>query len=185
LATKSPDAEQKPQPAQPEEPVSTPPAGLAVRVEKLQEGKGNIDPSKVKLLAPFPAKPLSAPPAGWRLEASESAPPLTREVELSPGKKITLKIRPHILVPEADGITVFNVPEPGFDSVLGYCQKDTVGALLSKSVQQLDDDSKQLGYAIDKLQQLLVSLPKAETQVEPRQESKPEIKPTPAPSRKR
>ena len=70
---------------------------------------------QVKLLAPFPAKPLAQAPAGWRLESSEHAPPFTREVELSPGKKITLKIRPHLFVPEADGAAVFNISEPGFE----------------------------------------------------------------------
>lgn len=154
-----------------EEPAPKPQKGLAVRVEKLQAGTGNIDPSQVKLIAPFPAKPLAPAPAGWRLEASESAPPFTREVELSPGKKITLKVRPHLLVPEADGAGVFNVSESGFDPSLGYQQSATVGAILSNSIRQLDEDSKQLGGAIDKLQQLLVSLPKPEPKPEP---TKPE-----------
>ncbi len=180
LASEIPDAEAKPEQVLAEEPAPAPPPGLAVRVEKLQEGKGNIDPSKVKLMAPFPAKPLSPPPAGWHLEASENAPPLTREVELSPGKKITLKIRPHLLVPDADGVAVFNIPEPGFDASLGYRQNDTVSAMLSKSIRQLDDDSRHLGNAIDNLQQLLVSLPKPEAKSESKPESKPEIKTTPA-----
>lgn len=152
-----------------------PQKGLAVRVEKLQEGSGVMDPTQVKLLAPFPAKPLAEAPAGWRLEYSENAPPFTREVELAPGKKITLKVRPHLLVPEADGAAVFNVSEPGFDPAIGYHQDSTVGAVLSHSIRQLDEDSKQLGAAIDDLQQLLVSLPKPEP--------KPEVKPEP--SRKR
>lgn len=163
----------------PEEPAPKPHQGLAVRVEKLQVGTGKIDPSQVKLLAPFPAKPLGQAPAGWRIESSENAPPFTREVELSPGKKITLTIRPHLLVPEADATTVFNVAEPGFDASLGYRQTATVGAILSHSIRQLEDDSKDLGATIDSLQQLLVSLPKPE----PQPESKPEIKP--APTRKR
>ena len=143
--------------------------GLAVRVERLQTGKGTIDPSKVKLLAPFPAKPLAAAPAGWHLDSSETAPPFTREVEISPGSKITLTIRPHLLVPDADGAQVFSIPEPGYDNSLGYQQTATVGAILSNSIRQLDEDSKQLGDAIDRLQQLLVSLPKPEIQ--------PEVKP--------
>ena len=140
--------------------------GLAVRVEKLQTGAGEIDPSKVKLLAPFPAKPLSEAPAGWRLEVSDDAPPFTREVELAPGKTISLKVRPHMLVPEADGITAFSVAEPGFNPTLGYCQDSTVGAILSTSVRQLEDDSIALGRAVDELQQLLVSLPKEESEPE-------------------
>lgn len=170
-------------PAIPDEPAPKPRQGLAVRVEKLQTGTGNIDPSQVKLLAPFPAKPLAQAPAGWRLETSENAPPITREVELSPGNKITLTVRPHLLVPDVNGTTVFNVPEPGFDASLGYRQNTTVGAILAHSVRQLEDDSKELGTAIDQLQQLLVSLPKPEPQPEPQPqpqpEPKPELKPKP------
>lgn len=156
-----------------EAPKAPPQQGLAVRVEKLQTGSGNIDAAKVKLLAPFPAKPLAQAPAGWRLESSENAPPFTRDVELAPGKKITLTIRPHLLVPEADGATVFAVAEPGFDSSLGYRQHATVGAVLSRSIRQLDDDSRDLGSAIDNLQQLLVSLPKPETPQIPAEAPKP------------
>ena len=145
-----------------EEPDPKPRKGLVVRVENIQPGTGSVDPSKVKLIAPFPAKPLSAPPAGWHLEASASAPPFTREVELSPGNRIKLTIRPHLLVPDTDGTEVFVVSEPGFDPSLGYLQDATVGAILSKSIRQLDDDSKELGVVIDNLQQLLVSLPKPE-----------------------
>jgi hypothetical protein len=162
-----------------EEPAPKPQKGLAVRVDKLKTGTGNIDPTKVKLLAPFPAKPLGSAPAGWRLETSENAPPITREVELAPGKKITLEIRPQLLVPEADGTGVFSVSEPGFDSALGYQQNATVGAILSSSIRQLDEDSKQLGATIDYLQQLLVSLPKPEPPPPPIEQAKPE------PSRKR
>jgi hypothetical protein len=156
------------QATQPEEALieseKQPHKGLSVRVEKIQSGTGTIDPSKVKLLAPFPAKPLSAAPAGWKLEASDNAPPFTREVELSPGKKITLKVRPHLLIPEADGANVFNVLEPGFDPALGYQQDITAGAILSNSIRQLEADSTNLGAAIENLQQLLVSLPKPEVE---------------------
>lgn len=146
----------------PPPPEEKPKKGLSVRVEKIQTGTGNIDPSKVKLLAPFPAKPLSAAPTGWRIEISDNVPPFTREVELSPGKKITLKVRPHLLVPEADGANVFNVLEPGFDPALGYQQHITVGAILANSIRDLESESRELGDAIDNLQQLLVSLPKPE-----------------------
>jgi hypothetical protein len=151
----------------PEELEPKPRKGLVVRVENIQVGDGFVDPSKVKLIAPFPAKPLTAPPAGWHLKASASAPPFTREVELSPGKHIKLTIRPHLLVPDTDGTEVFVVSEPGFDPSLGYLQDATVGAILSKSIRQLDDDSKELGTVIDNLQQLLVSLPKPEPDPKP------------------
>lgn len=142
-------------PVEPTEPVK----GVAVQVEKLQSGKGPIDPKKVKLLAPFPAKPLSNPPSGWMLDSSGKAPAFTREIELSPGSKITLNIKPHVLVPITDGTTEFNIDEPGFDANLGFHQPSTVGTILATSIRQLDEDSKQLGDAIDRLQQLLVSLP--------------------------
>jgi len=148
--------------ATPEEQAPEPESGLTVRIEKLHGGQGAVDPSKVKLLAPFPAKPLAPAPAGWRLDASDSAPPFTREVELSPGSKVTLSIRPHVLIPDSDGASVFTIAEPGYESSLGYQQTSTVGAILSNSIRQLDEESKQLGSAIENLQQLLVSLPKPE-----------------------
>ena len=144
-------------------PPSKPDNGLAVRVEKIHSGKGSIDSAQVKLNAPFPAKPLTQAPPGWRLATSDSAPPFTREVEIAPGSKITLTIHPHLLIPDADGAQVFTISEPGYNSALCYQQTATVGAILSNSIRQLDDESKQLGQAIDSLQQLLISLPKSES----------------------
>lgn len=141
---------------------STPEKGLSVRVEKLQTGTGRIDPEQVRIAAPFPAKPISRPPAGWKIMDSEQAPELTREVELAPGSTITLTVRPHVLVPDDDGSSVFSVAEPGFDNSLGYAQDATVGAILSQSLLRMDEDSKRLGNVVDHLQQLLVSLPKPE-----------------------
>ena len=129
---------------------------LTVQVETLQTGSGAIDPKSVKLLAPFPAKPLAPPPPGWRLDASASAPPFVRKVELAPGTHITLTIRPHLLIPDA---AAFALNEPGFDPALGYSQSQTVSAILANSIQQLDADAKQLGTAIELLQQLVSSLP--------------------------
>jgi hypothetical protein len=146
-------------------PKPTPP-GLAVRVERIQNGSSTIDPTNIKLLAPFPAKPLSNPPAGWRLESSDTAPPFTRKVEIATGSQITLTVRPHRLVPDADGATVFNLSEPGYSSEQGYQQTATLGAILSNSIHQLDEQSKQMGTAIDSLQQLLISLPKPDLQTE-------------------
>ncbi len=151
------DAAAPPTPAEPE-------PSLTVQVEKLQTGSGAIDPKTVKLRAPFPAKPLAATPPGWRLEASNNAPPFIRKVELAPGTSITLTIRPHLLVPEAAS---FAITEPGFEHALGYRQAQTVSAILSHSIQQLDEDAKQLGNAIDHLQQLVSSLPHPEPTPQP------------------
>jgi hypothetical protein len=157
-----------PVPATKPEPEKAPPVagsitrkqGVTVRVEKLQTNSGSIDPASVKLRAPFPAKPLSAIPAGWKLDSTGSAPPFTREVEISPGSKITLSIKPHVLIPDADGATTFPVTEPGYNTALGYQQNGTVGGILAASVHQLDEDTRRMGEAISRLQQLLVSLPK-------------------------
>jgi hypothetical protein len=160
-------------PSDPEPPAPEP--SLSVNIEKLQTGRETIDPKSVTLQAPFPAKPLGAIPAGWHLEAPSTAPPFVREVELAPGAVITLNIRPHLLVPDADGATTFSIVEPGFDPTQGYRQAHTVGAVLASSIQQLDADSKKLGDAIDQLQQLVMSLP----QPDPRPDSNPENHPKP------
>lgn len=158
---------------------ATPQPGLAVRIERLQAGTSEIDPAQVKLMAPFPAKLLARSPEGWRIEADGNAPPFTREVELSPGKRVSLSVRPHLLVAEADGSSVFQVAEPGFDAALGYQQNSTVGAILSSSIRQLENDSLQLSGAIEQLQQLLVSLPQPAAAQTPVPEDQP------APVRKR
>lgn len=161
---------------EPDEPVShvikeRKPA-VNVRVEKLQTPTGPVDAGMVKLLAPFPAKPLSTIPKGWKLDSSGNAPAFTREVEVTPGSKITLNIRPHVLIPDTDDATTFTVNEPGYEPALGYQQKDTVGAILSNSIRQLEEDSRQMGNAIDRIQQLLVSLPKSP---EPVSEEEPPV----------
>lgn len=177
---KADEAVKNPAPAAEESPSvnpAKPREGLAVRVEKLKSGSGSIDPTKVKLVAPFPAKPLAPAPPGWLLQSTENVPPFTREIELSDGKKITLSIRPHLLVPNVDGTTIFSVVEPGFEPSLAYQQDATVGAILSSSIIQLEKDSKQMGVAIDKIQQILSSLPKPELTAPP--STPAPVKPTP------
>lgn len=160
----------------PEEINTKPKEGLEVRVETVQSGSGEIDTKHINLLAPFPAKPLTPPPAGWLLKVSEEAPPFTREVELAPGKTITLSIQPHLLVPDANQSDVFAVPEPGFNASLGFDQSDTVATALKSSIHKLEEDSKQLGLVIDRLQQLMVSLPHSQN---------PAGKPSPNPARQK
>lgn len=137
--------------------------GLEIRVESVNEGTGKIDPSLVKLKASFSPKALSTPPTGWALTKSEGTPAIVKDVELQPGTSITLRIQPHVLSPEADGINVFSVGEPGFDTALGYRQTQTVSAVLGDSVAKLDNDSLRLGNAISELHNLLASLPKPES----------------------
>lgn len=144
----------------PSDPTPLQPTGVSVSVRKLESGGRPLDTTKLKIHAPFPAKPLAQPPHGWLIEPSDNIPPYAREVELEPGKTITLSVKPHVLVPQADGFDTFIVPEPGYDPALEYRQNATIGAVLAGSLRQLDTDSKQLGLALDQLQQLLISLPK-------------------------
>jgi hypothetical protein len=145
------------------EPPKTPePEGVTVQVEPGKGGTGKVDAASVKLLAPFPAKPLSQPPAGWRLERPEEVPPITKEVPLANGTRISLSIRPHLLVPDADGENVIGVQEPGYDATLGYAQAGTMSAVLATSVERMEEDSRKLGDALDRLGQLLTSLPTPE-----------------------
>ncbi|WP_411825955.1 hypothetical protein [Luteolibacter sp. AS25] len=133
--------------------------GLTIRVKPLTKGDGTIDPSKVTLKAPFPAKPLANTPQDWILIKSPDAPTFKEVVELQPGKKITLEIPPHVLVPVSDGQNHFSILEPGFNNKEGYSQTETVDAILSRSITQLDEDSKQLSNALSDLHLLLASLP--------------------------
>jgi len=164
-------SEPSPRPAPPAaapEPPADPPEGLEVRVENVRGSQGKVDPSQVKLEAPFPAKPLAQAPAGWQLQAPRDAPPFSREVEISPGAFITLSIRPHLLSPADDGSAVLSVSEPGFEPALGYHQTATVSAVLGTCVENLDKDARQIGDAIELLQQLLVSLPRVESEPLPK-----------------
>lgn len=140
--------------------------GLEVHVEQLTEGSGNLNTETVRLLAPFPAKPLHEAPNGWLLQSENNAPAFRRKIELSPGKSITLTIKPHVLIPDADQLRVLAISEPGFDASLGYAQSDTVSAALSDSIRKLNQDSKRIGSAIDQLQQLIISLPKPDPSAE-------------------
>ncbi|WP_035606663.1 hypothetical protein [Haloferula sp. BvORR071] len=143
------------------EPVAEP-EGVTVNVEPGSAGSSAVDAKSVKLLAPFPAKPLSHPPKGWRLEHPKEVPAFTREVPLSNGTHIQLSIRPHLLVPDADGAHVIAVKEPGYEPDKRYAQTGTMSAVLSTSIDQLDQDARQMSEAIDRLEQLLGSLPATE-----------------------
>ncbi|MGB6221990.1 hypothetical protein [Haloferula sp.] len=146
------------------------PSGVRVEVEA-GSSNAQVDASRIKLLAPFPAKPLSTPPSGWKLVHPEDVPPFAKKVELASGSTVTLTIRPHLLVPDADGEMVFGLREPGFDPEAHYVQKDTIGAVLADSIMSLDDNSSRLDEAAKRLDELLTSLPGPE----------PEDSPTPQP----
>lgn len=137
--------------------------GLVVRVSGFTGTAAKLDPDKISLKAPFPAKTLGAAPAGWTfLRPDAKVPVFEKEVELAPGSAVQLKIRPHVLVPAANGSSVFTVGEPGYDPALEYRQTATIGALLGGSIRQLEQDDRRMTEAIQRLEQLLVSLPAAE-----------------------
>ena len=144
--------------------------GLEIRVESIRRGTGILEPDKISLRASFPAKPLASPPSGWKMEKAEDAPAIKRDVELQPGTVISLDIKPHVLLPDADGADTFAINEPGFDALEKYHQSQTVSAILAKSVVQLDEDAKQLGNALSDLQQILASLPSPEPKAIPVEE---------------
>ena len=143
------------------EPPKDPEPGLAVRVSGFTDGNSKIDPEKISLKAPFPAKPLGAIPSGWKLvRADDQVPVFDTKVEVAPGgPSLQLKVRPHILVPEANGASVFAIGEPGFNPAKGYRQDATIGAILGDSIRSLKEDEKRMDGAIQRLEQLLISLP--------------------------
>lgn len=149
----------EPAPPEESEPAPPEPEGVSVSVEPGVDGAAKVDATAVKLLAPFPAKPLFQPPAGWRLEHPEEVPTFIRQVPLANGTRISLAIRPHLLVPDADGDQVLAVHEPGYDPALRYAQTGTTGAVLASSVERMEEDSRKMSDALDRLSQLLSSLP--------------------------
>lgn len=158
------------------------PKGVEVSVTQLKGGAVSTDDAKVKLLAPFPAKPLMKAPLGWKIEPSAQAPSFVRDVKLLSGKTIAVTIRPHVLVPDIEAKDAVSVLEPGFDSAKGYQQSSTVGAILGRSTQQLENDSAALGVVLDQLQQMLLALPKTEAPVLVVPATRPKS-PTPTPAK--
>ncbi len=138
------------------------PQGPEVRVQPLRDpGHPRISPDQVNISTPFAAKPLGSPAPGWKLVSSPQAPAFTRNVEVAPGTWLTLSIRPHVLVPDADGHAAFQIQEPGFAPALGYRQTTTVSSSLASTLDQLETDSRTLGKVLNELEQILISLPKS------------------------
>ena len=156
------------------------PESKGIRIE-VQGGQPNarIPADDIDIVAPFPAKPLTNPPAGWRLAHPDSVPAVSQEVTLNNGTAVKLSIRPHVLVPDADGNEIFALREPGFDSAKGYAQTDTVGAILAESIHTLDDHTDRLAAASQRLSELLDSLPAAPPVAAPVPETSPTENPEP------
>jgi hypothetical protein len=156
------EEEEKTEPAEEESaPPEPEPEGVSIQVEPGRDGDAKVDASAVKLLAPFAAKPLFQAPAGWRLEHPEDVPAFVEKVPLANGTVISLSIRPHVLVPDADGENVVAVHEPGYDPALRYAQTGTMSAVLTASAERMEEDSRRMSEALERLGQLLGSLPAA------------------------
>jgi hypothetical protein len=167
LITGKPPGDGEFSPAPDEEAAAPEPEGVSVNVAPGRDGTVKVDAAAVKLLAPFPAKPLFQPPAGWRLEHPEDVPAFIEKVTLANGTTISLSIRPHLLVPDADGREQLAVGEPGYDPDLRYAQTGTMSAVLNSSVERMEEDSRRMSEALERLGQLLGSLPAAEVPPEP------------------
>lgn len=134
------------------------PAGVEIDVEPGTDDV-TVEDEAIKIVAPFPAKRLAPPPPGWKIVHPDETPARTESVTLANGQTVGLAIRPHVLIPEADGAEVFALSEPGFDPARGYDQTETVGSILADSIHQLDEQDARLTAAANRLSELLDSLP--------------------------
>ncbi len=116
------------------------------------------DHSEVTLHTPWKPKPMQDAPRGWRyiMGHKEQAYPAT--ILLSNKKKIKVDIIPYVLAPEESDQTAL-VVEPGYLPELGYAQTKSVSATISSSNKELEFAEQQLETSIQKLKQLMVSLP--------------------------
>jgi len=136
--------------------------GIEIQVEKTtgkagaKQGKG-----RVKVYSPYPAKPISNPPMGWKYApAPKGTAPFRTSVKLASGNSVDLAITPYVLVPRADGLNIIRITEPGYDAAKRFDQQDTVGAMLQNSTAEIETHEKRAAEAISRLQQLLSSLPR-------------------------
>jgi len=143
-------------------PQKTADEGIQIQVEKAQPKSGaKIISGQVKILSPWPAKPISAAPEGWEFApAPAGLVPYRKNVKLDSGNEVVVTITPFVLEPLSDGLNAIRIAEPGYDPAQKYNQKDTVGTMLKNSTMELEQNEKQAASAIRRLQLLLSSLPK-------------------------
>ena len=136
--------------------------GIEIQVEKTTGKTGaKHSKGKVKVYSPYPAKPISNPPLGWKYApAPKGTTPFRTSVKLASGNSVDLAITPYVLVPLADGRNIISISEPGYDAAQKYDQPDTVGAMLQSSTAEIENHEKRAAEAISRLQQLLSSLPR-------------------------
>ena len=135
--------------------------GIQIQVEKSTAKSGVMNkPGAVKIYSPWPAKPISPAPAGWKfVPAPAGLAPFKTTVKLSSGNTVDLSVTPFVLVPISDGLNAIRIAEPGYDPAQQYAQKETVGTMLQNSTTEIENNEKQAAAAIMQLQQLLSSLP--------------------------
>ena len=134
--------------------------GIQVQIEKIAGKPVNGDGS-VKVDAPWPAKPISTPPTGWRFApAAKGVEPFLTKVTLSNGSDVELSITPYVLEPLADGLASIKITEPGYQAGVEYDKENTLGIMLQNSTKEIENHEKQTAQAIERLQQLLSSLPR-------------------------
>jgi len=135
---------------------------IQIQIEKIAGKLGvESEPGTVKIDAPWPAKPISIPPSGWKFApAPKDVEPFRTQVTLSTGNEVELSITPYILVPLSDGITSIKISEPGYEAALQYGQENTLGIMLQNSTTEIEKHEKQAAATIQQLQQLLSSLPR-------------------------
>lgn len=143
----------------------TPDEGISIQVEKPTAPHDGTAPSgEVKVFSPWPAKPMFPAPEGWKFApAPEGMEPYRTKAKLSTGQEVSLSITPFVLVPVTDGLSAIRIVEPGYKPGLGYVQRDTLGVMLQKSNADLEQNEQQAAKAIERLQQLLSSLPQTNT----------------------
>lgn len=138
--------------------------GIQIQVEKTA-GKSGVrtQEGKVKIEAPWPAKPISVPPVGWKFAPdTKGSEPFRTQVELASGNTVDLSITPYMLVPISDGRSAIKISEPGYDAALQFAQENTLGVMLQSSLVEIENHEKNAADVIQRLQQLLSSLPRKE-----------------------
>lgn len=135
--------------------------GIQIHVEKVNGASSSeTQTGKVKLTSPWPAKPLDAPPLGWKyIPAPEGVDPYRTTVKLGVDQSVNLAITPYVLVPVSDGRHVIRISEPGYQPSQSYMQESTIGSLLLHSTEEIERNEKLTSAAIQRLQRLLSSLP--------------------------
>lgn len=135
--------------------------GIQIEVEKFSSNLDSTNETgQVKVYSPWPAKPLDAPPLGWKfVPAPEGIEPYRTTVKLGAKSSVDLAITPYVLVPASDGKNVIRIAEPGYQPELKAMQENTIGSILQKSTKEIERHEQKAGQAIQRLQELLTSLP--------------------------